>query len=147
MHRRQARRHHVRRPSRPVAALDCRQRHDDSANCLKAGEWQHVAATADAGTGVRRIYLNGKLVKEERGDSDAETLTRGYTLQRWMNACGGRGAFPIKFNGSIFVVDNKFDADYRAWGGGYWCQNTRPAYWPCSPSGDFDLMRPFFDCT
>jgi len=24
-------------------------------NCLKPGEWQHVAATADAGTGVRRI--------------------------------------------------------------------------------------------
>ena len=98
-------------------------------NCLKAGEWQHVAATVDAGTGVRRIYLNGKLVKEERGDSDAETLTRGYTLQRWINACGGRGAFPIKFNGSIFVVDNKFDADYRAWGGGYWFQNTRLPYW------------------
>ena len=113
-------------------------------NCLKPGEWQHVAATADAGTGVRRIYHNGKLVKEERGDSAAETLTRGYTLQRWMNACAGRGAFPIKFNGSIFCVDNKFDADYRAWGGGYWFQNTRLPYWSMLTAGDFDLMQPFF---
>ena len=80
----------------------------------------------------------------ERGRSDAETLTRGYTLQRWMNACGGRGAFPIKFNGSIFVVDNKYDADYRNWGGGYWHQNTRLPYWSMLTAGDFDLMRPFF---
>ena len=113
-------------------------------NCLKAGEWQHVAATVDVATGFRRIYLNGKLAKEERGDATAETVTRGYTLQRWINACGGRGAFPIKFNGSIFVVDNKFDADFRAWGGGYWFQNTRLPYWSMLTSGDFDLMRPFF---
>jgi hypothetical protein len=112
--------------------------------CLKPGEWQHVAATADTTTGVRRIYLNGKLVREERGDSDARTVTRGYTLQRWINACGGRGAFPIKFNGSIFVVDNKFDADYRAWGGGYWFQNTRLPYWSMLSAGDLDLMQPFF---
>ena len=74
-----------------------------------------------------------------------EALTRAYTLQRFMNACGGRGAYPIKFNGSIFVVDNARDADYRAWGGCYWFQNTRHSYWPMLTSGDFDLMRPFFD--
>jgi alpha-L-fucosidase 2 len=79
------------------------------------------------------------------GDSDAATVTRGYALQRWINACGGRGAFPIKFNGSIFVVDNRFDADYRAWGGGYWFQNTRLPYWSMLAAGDFDLMRPLFE--
>jgi hypothetical protein len=73
-----------------------------------------------------------------------EKLTRGYTLQRWMNACAGRGAFPIKFNGSIFVWDGPFDADYRRWGGGYWFQNTRLAYWPMLMAGDFDLMQPWF---
>jgi hypothetical protein len=62
-----------------------------------------------------------------------------------MNACGGRGAFPIKFNGSIFVVDNKFDADYRAWGGGYWWQNTRLPYWSMLQCGDYEMMRPLFD--
>ena len=37
---------------------------------------------------------------------EAETVSRSYTLQRYMNACAGRGAYPIKFNGSIFTVDN-----------------------------------------
>ena len=32
-------------------------------------------------------------------------MTCGYTLQRWMNACAGRGNYPIKFNGTIFTVD------------------------------------------
>lgn len=114
-------------------------------NCLKAGEWQHVAATVDTGSGLRRIFLNGNLLKEERGDPAAEALTRAYTLQRFMNACAGRGAYPIKFNGSIFTVDNKYDADYRAWGGCYWFQNTRHSYWPMLTSGDHDLMQPFFD--
>jgi hypothetical protein len=94
-----------------------------------------------------------------------------YALQRWQDACGGgRGAYPIKFNGLIFVtgispslspspsppsplpsllppplplsrflffyfvdyyVNNvwTYNADYRAWGGGYWFQNTRFPYW------------------
>ena len=69
-----------------------------------------------------------------------------------MNACGGRGNFPIKFNGSIFTVDTMnhkdrfkgFDADYRQWGGPYWWQNTRLPYWSMLESGDFDLMKPLF---
>ena len=80
------------------------------------------------------------------GTPETETVSRGYELQRFISACGGRGAFPIKFNGSIFTVDARekdeiFDADYRRWGGGYWFQNTRLAYWPMIMSGDFDLME------
>ena len=61
----------------------------------------------------------------------------------------GRGAYPIKFNGSIFNVDAKvkdvsYDADYRRWGGPYWFQNTRLIYWPMLAAGDSDLMQPFF---
>ena len=77
------------------------------------------------------------------GASDAETVTRGYTLQRWINACAGRGNYPIKFNGTIFNVDGGgFDADYRQWGGCYWWQNTRLPYWSMLAAGDFDLMQP-----
>lgn len=75
---------------------------------------------------------------------DAEIITRAYTLQRWVAACAGRGAFPIKFNGSLFTVDYEGDPDFRRWGPGYWFQNTRLAYWPMLASGDFDLMQPFF---
>ena len=89
------------------------------------------------------------------GTPEAETASRGYALQRFINACGGRGAFPIKFNGSIFTVDGHEEvrdgygdetrgADYRRWGGGYWFQNTRLTYWPMITSGDFDLMEPWF---
>ncbi|HTJ80010.1 MAG TPA: DUF5703 domain-containing protein [Rariglobus sp.] len=89
------------------------------------------------------------------GDTDATATTEGYVLQRFVTACGGRGAYPIKFNGSIFVVDNPalasntttmaVDADYRTWGGQYWFQNTRAMYWPRLMAGDFDIMRPLFD--
>jgi hypothetical protein len=91
------------------------------------------------------------------GTPEADIVSRGYELQRFMNACAGRGAYPIKFNGSIFTVDGRetlgrdlspdglpVDADYRRWGGGYWFQNTRLIYWSMIMSGDFDLMEPWF---
>jgi alpha-L-fucosidase 2 len=88
-------------------------------------------------------------VKGIDGSDDLTQVTRGYILQRWITASGGRGAYPIKFNGSIFTVDGyegetKTDPDYRRWGGNYWFQNTRLAYWQMLASGDFDLMKPFF---
>ena len=90
------------------------------------------------------------------GDVSATNVTQGYILQRFVTACGGRGAYPIKFNGSIFVVDNptldtgngttaSVSADYRTWGGQYWFQNTRAIYWPRLAEGDFDIMKPLFD--
>jgi len=79
-------------------------------------------------------------------------VTRNYALQRYINACSGRGGSPIKFNGSIFTVDtenlegdfNGFDADFRRWGGPFWWQNTRLPYWSMLEAGDFDLMQPLF---
>ncbi len=85
-----------------------------------------------------------------KGNDDAEWVSKMYALQRWTTACASRGAFPIKFNGSIFTVEwrenneLKSDPDYRRWGGGYWWQNTRLPYWPLLSSGDFDLMQPLF---
>jgi len=91
------------------------------------------------------------------GDDDAAKVMQGYVLQRFVSACAGRGAYPIKFNGSIFTMDwHKSEkvkgvatnyivvADARDWGGQYWFQNTRPMYWPMLQSGDFDLMQPLF---
>lgn len=82
------------------------------------------------------------------GAEDAETVTLGYKLQRFISACAGRGAYPIKFNGSLFTVeafDLGYDVDFRRWGGPYWWQNTRLAYWPMLGSGDFDQMKPLFN--
>jgi hypothetical protein len=77
------------------------------------------------------------------------SIARGYTLQRYMQACGGRGAYPIKFNGGIFTVEPKavrkpFNADWRAWGDPHWFQNVRHMYHPMLASGDFEMMAPFF---
>lgn len=90
--------------------------------------------------------------EDEVENKKADAVTRGYVLQRYINACAGRGKYPIKFNGSIFTVDcfnrndnfRGFDADFRHWGGPYWWQNTRLPYWTMLISGDFDLMKPFF---
>jgi hypothetical protein len=82
------------------------------------------------------------------GDEQAAQLTQGYVLQRFVTACAGRGSYPIKFNGSIFVVDNPAkneNADFRAWGGQYWFQNTRAMYWQRLMAGDFDMMLPLFN--
>ncbi len=83
------------------------------------------------------------------GTPDARTVTQSFVLQRFISACAGRGAFPQKFNGSLFNVDSMladfpFDADYRRWGGPYWLQNTRLIYWPMLANGDYDMMAPFF---
>jgi alpha-L-fucosidase 2 len=90
--------------------------------------------------------------KDSANRQQAETVTQGYILQHFINACGGRGNSPIKFNGSIFTVDTYnrtdkrvgADADFRLWGGAYWWQNTRFAYWSMLTSGDFEMMEPLF---
>ncbi len=93
---------------------------------------------------------------EADGVEAARKISQGYSLQRFMNACAGRGEFPIKFNGSLFTVDwnydgtpymgsERFDADYRRWGPGYWHQNTRLPYWSMLSAGDFESMRPYFE--
>lgn len=77
-------------------------------------------------------------------DHNAFEVSKAYNLQRFVTACAGRGNLPIKFNGSLFTVEGP-DPDYRAWGGGYWWQNTRLAYWPMLASGDYEMMLPLFE--
>ena len=90
-----------------------------------------------------------------RGEKAATEVTEGYVLQRFVTACAGRGTAAIKFNGSIFVVDDPtkkandnaplgVTADYRDWGGHYWFQNTRAMYWPLLQEGDYDMLMPLF---
>ena len=118
-----------------------------SAN-LAPGTWVHVALTVDRETATQSLYVNGVLVQEATYPPDTYSVTRGYLLQRFINAAGGRGNSPIKFNGSIFTVDGnsggQWDADFRQWGPPYWFQNTRLPYHTMIAAGDLDLMQPFF---
>lgn len=81
------------------------------------------------------------------GREEAAYVSQMYHLQRFLTACAGRGAYPIKFNGSLFTVPpgpTEADPDYRRWGPGYWWQNTRLPYLSLNTSGDFDLQEPLF---
>jgi Domain of unknown function (DUF5703) len=78
-----------------------------------------------------------------------EAVTQAYVLQRYVQACQGRGKFPIKFNGGYFTVEptvmgRKSNPDFRNWGDSHWFQNVRHMYHPMLASGDIDLMDPFF---
>lgn len=81
------------------------------------------------------------------GGPEQDMVTRAWTLQRFVSACGGRGASPVKANGSIFTTDARvgdvrLDADYRRWGGPFRWSQTRYVYWPMLAAGDFDMVRP-----
>ncbi len=94
------------------------------------------------------ISCNDTVTTPNGIESQGKVLTRGYALQRFINACAGRGKYPIKFNGSIFTVDYEgMDgfADYRLWGPGYWWQNSRLPYISMPASGDFEMMEPLFN--
>ena len=89
-----------------------------------------------------RLEISGST--KAAGD-EAFMVARAYNLCRYMNACAGRGAYPIKFNGSVFSYGKPQHPDYRRWGGpGFWHQNQRLVYWPMLTQGDFDLMKPWF---
>ena len=92
----------------------------------------------------RRSWID---IHSDSQNDDTYLVSRGCVLQRFINACGGRGQYPIKFNGSIFTVPNPGspgDADYRRWGPGYWWQNSRLPYISMCTSGDFDLLEPLY---
>jgi hypothetical protein len=90
------------------------------------------------------------------GSADAEKVSQGYVMQRYMMAASSRGAFPTKFNGGLFTVghdmpegvestNRNHGPDFRAWGNSYWNQNNRLLYWPLVATGDLDLLKPWFD--
>jgi alpha-L-fucosidase 2 len=96
------------------------------------------------------------------GPPEARQVSQGYAIQRYMMASSSRGELPVKFNGGLFTVGGQITAkkaasegqapviqeinpDYRAWGNCYWNQNNRLLYWPLIATGDYDLLKPWFD--
>lgn len=115
---------------------------------LQKGKAQVAEAIFDGDTGKVQILLDGKVVAEHKQE-EGSLITRGYILQRYVQACQGRGNYPIKFNGGYFTVNptpfrKDTNHDYRKWGDCFWFQNVRHMYHPMLASGDTDLMDPFF---
>lgn len=117
---------------------------------LTIGERQRVAATYNPATGEAAIYRNRVRVAFRAPDPGQGSLvTRGYVLQRFVQACQGRGEYPIKFNGGYLTVEptamgRNSNPDYRNWGDAHWFQNVRHMYHPMLASGDVEMTEPFF---
>lgn len=117
-------------------------------NVLKLDQWQTVAAVVDCAKGEARIYLDGKVVAQTE-PLKGSPITRGYVLQRYVQACQGRGEYPIKFNGGYYTVEPtpmgiQSTPDFRNWGDCFWFQNIRHMTHPMMAAGDFDLTESFF---
>ena len=100
-----------------------------------------------------------------REEEDGAALTsQSYNVFRFLMACQSRGRVQAKFNGGLFTQQLRVGSnqgrqdpvkqpdgswitheDDRLWGRRFTFQNQRLLYWPLLMSGDFDLMRPFFD--
>ncbi|WP_214073514.1 DUF5703 domain-containing protein [Mucilaginibacter sp. dw_454] len=89
------------------------------------------------------------------GTDDAQKVSQGYAMQRYMLAASSRGESAVKFNGGLFTVGHDLvesrkqngknhDPDFREWGESYWNQNNRLLYWPLVMTGDNDLLKPWF---
>lgn len=114
-------------------------------NVLRPGVWHHIACVLTPDK--MQVYLDGEFICGDKNPPGYD-VSLGYILQRFITACAGRGAYPIKFNGSLFVMPwpgCPNDADYRRWGPGYWWQNTRLPYMSACANGDFDIMQPLFN--
>ena len=120
----------------------------------RAGEVSHVAMVCTGGPGLERVvalYLDGALVGASGAARPSISVSQALAAQRFATLAATRGAFPVKFNGSIFTVEPKwvngapFDPDFRNWGGDYWWQNTRLPYHGMLARGDGDHLRSLFD--
>ncbi|MFI5385820.1 MAG: DUF5703 domain-containing protein [Fimbriimonadales bacterium] len=117
-------------------------------HCLEAGKTYGVWATYSPKTGDAAIYKDGVRVAYHPPETGSP-VTRGYNLQRYVQACQGRGFYPIKFNGGYYTVEPKemgkpFDADFRNWGDCHWWQNVRHMYEPMMAQGDVEMTDPLF---
>jgi hypothetical protein len=100
-----------------------------------------------------------------REEADGAALvSQNFNVFRFLMACQSRGLIQTKFNGGIFTQQLRMGGDTgregavkqadgmwltheddRLWGRRFTFQNQRLLYWPLLASGDFDLMKPFFD--
>jgi hypothetical protein len=103
--------------------------------------------------------------RRDEGDG-AALVAQSYTVFRFLMACQSRGRVQAKFNGGLFTQQLRVKTvpawkrtgaapqpdgtlltheDDRPWGRRFTYQNQRLLFWPLLGSGDFELLKPFFD--
>jgi hypothetical protein len=114
----------------------------------------------------QRERFKGEAPSGRRTEKDGAALvSQAYNVFRFLMACQSRGRIQTKFNGGLFtqplvytrkpglamtyrqLADGKWigHEDERAWGRRFTFQNQRLLYWPLFMSGDFEMMKPFFN--
>ena len=73
-------------------------------------------------------------------DGAADFMERVRTLHLYYMASSSRGAFPPKWNGSIFTTDG----DRRRWGAQFWVWTMEMHYYALMAADADDLCEPFF---
>ena len=92
-----------------------------------------------------KFWTQSGVIVDSKTSDDGHVISAQAAYQRFLDACDGRGAYPIKFNGQLFTADDGTNGpDYRDWGGGIWWQNTRQPYYNALASGDLDMLRSFY---
>lgn len=86
-------------------------------------------------------FWSRTFVKINSPDGRGEQAARDRELFLYHMACTSRGAFPPKWNGSIFLTDG----DARDWGAQFWLWTTEMLYWPLHAADASDLAEPFFE--
>lgn len=74
-------------------------------------------------------------------DGRAQQAARDRCLFLYHLAATSRGAYPPKWNGSIFATQG----DSRDWGSQFWIWTTEMLYWPLHAADAADLCEPFFE--
>ncbi len=88
-----------------------------------------------------REFWGRTFVRITSPDGRGEQAARDRELFLYHMACASRGAYPPKWNGSIFLTNG----DARDWGAQYWLWTTEMLYWPLHAAGASDLAEPFFE--
>ncbi|MBT5876163.1 MAG: hypothetical protein HOH43_22235 [Candidatus Latescibacteria bacterium] len=85
-------------------------------------------------------FWERSFVEIKSTDGRGEQAARDRLLFLYHMASSSRGAFPPKWNGSIFSTEG----DTRAWGSQFWLWTTEMLYWPLHAADAGDLAAPFF---
>ncbi len=126
--------------------------------------WIFVGGCGEGAVALDRCrftqFPQGALAYRGRNEAgsveNAFRISQRYALERFCEACAGRGAVPPPYNGSIFTMDMPagalgFDrpktgptsADARDWASlSFMWQNTRLPYWAMATRGDYDTLLP-----
>ena len=156
---------------RPINLDECRERTAEFWIDYWRRSW--IVVRGDSGG---QAAMTDEVRKASQGNSlpkltttAASAVTQAYVLSKWMNACGSRGAMPIRYNGALFTTmpgggkhlalelfGETFTAeplgdptihlnpDERSWTIEHLWQNLRLPYYTLLAQGDPDALLPLF---